>query len=197
MSEAQKRKGKSSYGSSDLAVGRVRTPSAAWRALHSQGPLLAAQVLPRSQSMLLPHSSAKNDFCYTSGKALSFHSQPNSMDERSFTWSEVTGCTVQLLNSALQEKPSELLGEYLSSLPLPTVTEPLAELTSCGVNETWIAMILRGMVSGETDTTGSNAIIYCAEDTVLQFLCDQLKRSENVMLKWCSNFQLLLVKLLL
>lgn len=90
---------------------------------------------------------------------------------------------MQLLNSALQEKPSELLGEYLSSLPLPTVTEPLAELTSCGVNETWIAMILRGMVLGETDTTGSNAIIYCAEDTVLQFLCDQLKRSENVMLK--------------
>lgn len=87
--------------------------------------------------------------------------------------------------------------EYLSPLPLPTVTEPLAELTSHGVNKTWIVMILRGMVLEETDTTGSNAIIYCAEDTVLQFLCDQLKRSENVMLKLCSNFQLLLVKLLL
>lgn len=71
------------------------------------------------------------------------------------------------------------------------------ELASPGVNETWIAMILRGMVLEETDTTGSNAISYCAEDTLLQFLCDQLKRSENVMLKLYSNLQLLLVKLLL
>lgn len=52
-------------------------------------------------------------------------------------------------------------------------------------------MILRGMVLEETDTTNSNAIIYCAEGNVLQFLCDQLKRSENAMLKLQSNFQLL------
>lgn len=58
-------------------------------------------------------------------------------------------------------------------------------------------MIIREMVLEETDTRGSNAIIYCAEDTALQFLHDQLKRSENVMLKLYSNFQLLLVKLLL
>lgn len=60
-----------------------------------------------------------------------------------------------------------------------------------------IAMIVTEMVLEETDTTGSNATIYCAEDTALQFLCDQLKRSENVMLKLYSNFQLLLVKSLL
>lgn len=87
------------------------------------------------------------------------------------------------------------IGEYLTPLPLPTVTEPLVELITCGRNETVIAMIIRETVLEETDTTGSNVIIYCAEDTALQFLCDQLKRSENVILKLYSNFQLLLVKL--
>ena len=60
-----------------------------------------------------------------------------------------------------------------------------------------IAMTIRKTVLKETDTTGINAIIYGAKDTALQFLCDQLKRSENLMLKLYSNFQLLLVKLLL
>lgn len=59
-----------------------------------------------------------------------------------------------------------------------------------------IATIIRETIE-EIDTTGSNVIIYPAEDTALQFLCDQLKRSENVMLKLHINLQLLLVKLLL
>lgn len=36
-----------------------------------------------------------------------------------------------------------------------------------GGNETVIAMIIRQMILVETNTTGNNAIIYCAEDTAL------------------------------
>lgn len=93
-------------------------------------------------------------------------------------------------------KASRPIGEHLSPLPLPTVTEPLEKLTSHGVNETWIAMILRGMVLEETGITGSNVIIYCAEGTILQFLCDQVKRSENVMLKLHSNFSVAISKII-
>lgn len=115
----------------NLAVGRVRTPSVAWSALHPQGPLLAAQVLIRSHFILLPPSSAKNDFCYTSGKALSFHSQPNLMGDRSFTWSEVTGCTVQLLNPALQES----LQSYWGVSQPPTTSN--SNWAPCRADKPW------------------------------------------------------------
>lgn len=66
-----------------------------------------------------------------------------------------------------------------------------------GGNKIATAMIKRETVLEKTNTTGSNAVMYSAEDTALQFLWDQWKRSENVMLKLYSNFELPLLKLLL
>lgn len=134
MSEAQRRKGKSSYCSSDLKLGSGKgedTISCMECPTPPQGPLLAAQVLIRSQFILLPPSSAKNDFCYTSGKALSFHSQPNLIGDRSFTCSEVTGCTAQLLNSALQES----LQSYWGVSQPPTTSN--SNWAPCRADKPW------------------------------------------------------------
>lgn len=180
----------------NLAVGRVRTPSVAWSALHpkvhSWQHKFSSEVILYSFPLHLPRMISATPLAkpcpYTPSPTLwatEVSPDPKLRDVRCSFWTQHF------------RKAFRATEEYLSPLPLPTVTEPLAELTSRGVNKTWIATILRGTVLEETDTTGSNAIIYCAEDTVLQFLCDQLKRSENVMLKLCSNFQLLLVKLLL
>lgn len=55
-------------------------------------------------------------------------------------------------------------------LPLTTVTEPPVALMCQGGNKIATAMIKREIVLEKTNTTGSNVVIYSAEDTALQFL---------------------------
>lgn len=115
------------------AVKRVRTPSGPGSALQPQGPLLADKYspevnlyaflfhLPReipARSLVKPHPPALSPALWM--KEVSPDPKLQNV-QRSF-WTRHF------------RKASRATREYLSPLPLPTVTEPLIELTSRGVN---------------------------------------------------------------